>query len=194
MSWFKDYVYIPLGGSRRGKLRKNINILIVYVLSGLWHGASWNYVCWGFAFGVLLLFYNAIGANKKYPINTITGSRYHPGVKEFFEMLLTFIVFVIVTVFIRSDSLPQACSFIYGIFTHVPSLSDVLGTIGKGDLLMCAALIYFEYLQRDKEHALQIDGIRLFRYAPVRYLLYLTLLTIMFIYSGQVQTFIYFQF
>ena len=194
MSWFKDYVYIPLGGSRRGKFRKAMNIMIVYVLSGLWHGASWNYVFWGFAFGALLLIYNALGINKKYPLNEITGSRFHPGVKEFFEMLLTFIVFAIVSVFIRSDSLPQACSFIYGMFTHIPSLSDVWATIGKGDLLMCAALVYCEYLQRDKQHALQIDGIGVFRYTPARYLLYLALLAIMFVYSGQVQTFIYFQF
>ena len=194
MSWFKDYVYIPLGGSRRGKLRKTLNILIVYGLSGLWHGASWTYVCWGLAFGVLLLIYNWLGVNKKYPINTITGSRYYPTLKEFFQMLLTFLVFVIVTVFIRSDSMPQACRFISGIFTQIPTLSDVWSMVGKTDLLMCVAMIYIEWLQRDKQHALQIDGVRIFRHAPMRYLLYLTLLAIMMIFSGQVQTFIYFQF
>ena len=55
-SWFKSYVYIPLGGNRRGTVRTVCNLLIVWLLTGLWHGASWNFVLWGLYFGVLLIF------------------------------------------------------------------------------------------------------------------------------------------
>ena len=54
--WFKAYVYIPLGGSRKGRIRRDLNILIVWALTGLWHGAGWNFVLWGLYFAVLLIF------------------------------------------------------------------------------------------------------------------------------------------
>ena len=53
-TWFREYVYIPLGGNRRGKARQCLNLFIVWGLTGLWHGASWNFVVWGLMFGVLL--------------------------------------------------------------------------------------------------------------------------------------------
>lgn len=54
-TWFKEYVYIPLGGSRKGAVRRDINLMIVWMLTGLWHGAGWNFVLWGLYFGVLLI-------------------------------------------------------------------------------------------------------------------------------------------
>ena len=54
-SWFRDYVYIPLGGNRKGKLRQCVNIMIVWFLTGFWHGANWNFMIWGVYFGVILL-------------------------------------------------------------------------------------------------------------------------------------------
>ena len=57
-SWFRDYLYIPLGGNRKGTLRKYLNILIVFAVSGLWHGASWNFVIWGLIHGLMLVIYN----------------------------------------------------------------------------------------------------------------------------------------
>ena len=64
-SWFKEYVYIPLGGSRKGALRRDLNIMIVWALTGLWHGAGWNYVLWGLWFGVLLILEKRFLLNKK---------------------------------------------------------------------------------------------------------------------------------
>ena len=64
-SWFRDYLYIPLGGNRKGTLRKQINVLIVFCVSGLWHGASWNFVIWGAIHGLMQVVYNIFSDIKK---------------------------------------------------------------------------------------------------------------------------------
>ena len=66
MTWFRDYVYIPLGGSRRGRYRTYINLLIVFMLSGLWHGASFNYLIWGAVWGIVMVIARALGQKKYY--------------------------------------------------------------------------------------------------------------------------------
>lgn len=191
MSWFKDYIYIPLGGSRNGQARRTINILIVFGLSGLWHGANWTFVCWGLLYAVLIPVYNFFGANQKYA-DTITGSRFFPSLKEFLQMALTFFLFIIGWTLFRSESITQAAGFLYKFFTSMFDFRSAI--VGKSDLMLGMALLYYEWLQRDKQHALQIDGWGIFRYAAARYALYITLLVIMILFSGQVQTFIYFQF
>ncbi|MBR5685451.1 MAG: MBOAT family protein [Muribaculaceae bacterium] len=191
MSWFRDYVYIPLGGSRHGQVRMILNLIIVYGLSGLWHGANWTFICWGLLYAVLLPIYNAFGVNQKYS-DAVTGSRFLPSLREFLQMMLTFLLFIVGSTIFRSESMPQAIGFLSRMFTSLYDFSAPI--IGKSDLMLCIAFLYCEWLQRDKQHALQIDGYRIFRHASARYLLYALLLIILCLFSGQVQTFIYFQF
>lgn len=110
-SWFKDYLYIPLGGSKKGRIRKYINIMIVFVVSGLWHGANWTYVVWGGLNGV----YQVIGDLLK-PVKKKL-YEWLPFLKKNFGMKLVRIAFTFVLVnfshiFFRADSLSHAFDII----------------------------------------------------------------------------------
>ena len=78
-SWFRDYVYIPLGGNRVSLIKQYRNILIVWMLTGLWHGAAWNFVMWGLYYALLLMFEKSVGYGKKWSLPAAAaGSRWNP--------------------------------------------------------------------------------------------------------------------
>lgn len=108
-SWFTEYVYIPLGGSRKGKWRTQINIMIVFVISGLWHGASWNYVLWGAINGVLLVGIN-LYKGKASKERQVADNRWWPTGLETWQMFRTFSLFALTTVVFRLRDLAQAKS------------------------------------------------------------------------------------
>ena len=114
-SWFKDYLYIPLGGNRKGKVRKYINIMIVFLVSGLWHGAKWSYVIWGGLNGI----YQVIGAVFT-PFRNKIREKLHLK-KNFFPLMIIYIVvtFVLVDftwIFFRADTVQHAFAVIQSIF------------------------------------------------------------------------------
>ena len=114
-SWFKDYLYIPLGGNRKGKVRKYINIMIVFLVSGLWHGANWSYVIWGGLNGI----YQVIGAVFT-PFRNKIREKLHLK-KNFFPLMIIYIVvtFVLVDftwIFFRADTVQHAFAVIQSIF------------------------------------------------------------------------------
>lgn len=114
-TWFKDYVYIPLGGSRKGLLRNCINLFLVMLLSGLWHGASWNFVLWGALFGL---------CNVLQKLFSLTKSKYSLQAKSdivqqitgVLSTILCFVVTALIFVFFRADTLMTACAFLRRIF------------------------------------------------------------------------------
>lgn len=99
-SWFRDYVYIPLGGNRKGTLRTIFNIFVVWSLTGLWHGAAWNFIAWGMFYGVLLIL-------EKYVLKNILER-----VPVIFRHIGTLIVVMIGWVFFSSENMTQATDFI----------------------------------------------------------------------------------
>lgn len=103
-SWFRDYVYIPLGGSKKGVLKQIRNILIVWSLTGLWHGASWNFIVWGLYFGILLILEKFI--LKKYFSNV---PKFIKGIYTLFLVMISFVIF-------QGDSLSSAFNIIKGLF------------------------------------------------------------------------------
>lgn len=105
-SWFKDYVYIPLGGNRKGIIRQCINILIVWCLTGLWHGASWNFVIWGLYFGVLLII-------EKTLLKKVL--KLHPHLARVY----TFILIVISFVIFHFDDYHELILFLKGMFGNL---------------------------------------------------------------------------
>jgi len=128
-TWFRDYVYIPLGGNRRGLARQCLNILAVFALSGLWHGAAWHFVAWGLVHGVLQVAERVVGGIKK-PLTTRTTrteERFSNdesvgpvgSVVKFFQIMLTFIVVCLAWVFFRAESLSDA-GLIFGKLTQLP--------------------------------------------------------------------------
>lgn len=106
MLWIKDYIYFPLGGSRKGKLRQNINLLIIFLISGLWHGAAWHFVAWGLYHGLLITGYTIV---KNYSLMKIK-------LGEKFSILITFMLVTFGWVFFRAVSVTDAIRIFKKIF------------------------------------------------------------------------------
>lgn len=107
-TWFKDYVYIPLGGNRVGKLRNYFNLLVTFVISGVWHGANWTFFFWGTLHGVLLCIEKALGIGKQK----------FTGIIKFFHWAITFVLVCLAWILFRANNLSDAMMVIKGIFTN----------------------------------------------------------------------------
>lgn len=115
-SWFKDYLYIPLGGNRKGKWRKYLNIMIVFTTSGLWHGANWTYVIWGALNGIYQIIGSLLKKVRK-KANQVLGLNPDAFSHKLFETIVTFALVDFAWIFFRADSLSQAVEAIRSIFT-----------------------------------------------------------------------------
>ncbi|MGL6267944.1 MAG: MBOAT family O-acyltransferase [Chitinophagaceae bacterium] len=112
--WFRDYLYIPLGGSRNGRSKAIRNIFIVFLISGFWHGANWTFIIWGSIHAVLYIPFFLRGANKP-ELQNASSERLAPGLKNLPEILLTFSLVCFAWIFFRSDSLNDALQYISGL-------------------------------------------------------------------------------
>lgn len=113
-TWFKDYVYIPLGGNRVGRLHNYFNLLVTFVVSGIWHGANWTFCCWGALHGLLLCIEKALGISRQN----------YTGAKKLCHWAVTFVLVCFAWILFRADSLSDAATVVTGIFTNwgVPRL------------------------------------------------------------------------
>ena len=115
-TWFRDYLYFPLGGSRKGRLRKHINLMIVFLLSGLWHGAAFTYVIWGGLSGLFQVLGEYLQPVRK-KLSELCGLEKRLRIKAAGSIFMTFMLFCMSLVFFRSESLSQALSIMKKIFT-----------------------------------------------------------------------------
>lgn len=197
MTWFRDYIYFPLGGSRCSRLKVIRNTMIVFFVSGLWHGANWTFIAWGMYHACLIALFMLLGMSVKYKNNPAEG-RLFPNLKEFCQMLSTFFLAVIGWILFRAESIGQALDYLAHLFT--PSLLNISGIGGKQTLLLCLLILFVEWIQRNKQHALQFDKNDkwgwVFKYSTVRNALYIILsfVCIYFYTSNEKSDFIYFQF
>lgn len=193
-TWFRDYIYFPLGGSRCSKWKMIRNVFIVWGISGLWHGANWTFVCWGLYHAVILNVYNVLGIKTKRddePKLVGGGGQFWFNYKDFARILLTFVLAVFGWTIFRAESMNQAVDF----FTSMCSGGFFKGPVyGQQELILCAILIVIEWLQRDKQHALQFGDIKLFQSRLARWGIYYLILVAIAYFAGASQTFIYFQF
>lgn len=201
MTWFRDYVYIPLGGSRCGRWLIIRNVIIVWTISGFWHGANWTFVCWGLYHGVLLVMYNLLGWNQKYD-HTVAFGKWFPTFKEALQIGLTLLLVMIGLIIFRSDSIIDAFSYIMGICnSSIVDIDECLSEIQAFWLELyilipaTIALIVTEWCQRDKQHGLVLDGNGMIsKYVLVRYSVYLLLLLAISGLYVEKTEFIYFRF
>ena len=190
-TWFRDYIYFPLGGSRCEKWKVIRNVYIVWCISGLWHGANWTFVCWGLFHATLLAIYNILGINTKYK-ETVAFGKHLPNVKETCQMTLTFVLVVIGWIIFRAENVTEAYEFISRMF--ITLFDNYSIKYGKVILLYGLALLVIEWLQREKQHALQFSDCKPFKFRWVRLTIYYVLLVLIMQNIGNEQTFIYFQF
>lgn len=191
-TWFRDYVYIPMGGSRVGKAKVVRNTFVIFLLSGLWHGANWTFIAWGAYHSLLFLPLILTGKNRKYT-NQVADGRWLPSIKETGQMLVTFLFAVIGWIIFRADSIGQAWGYFCGIcnkslFT-VPWLN--LKSYYLPVVFSIFVLLVVEWLQRDKEHAFDLSGIKSH---VLKFAIYYLMVVVLFWFGGQSETFIYFQF
>ena len=191
-TWFRDYIYFPLGGSRCEKWKVIRNVYVVWAISGLWHGAAWTFVCWGLFHATLLAVYNLLGINTKYKEVAAAG-RTFPSIKELAQMSLTFLLAVIGWIIFRAESMGQAVDYFHAMVTNPFYKPTML--YGIRYVAFAFLLLAVEWLQRDKQHALQISGDNIFtRNAAVRYAFYIIFAMLSLGMAGTQSDFIYFQF
>jgi alginate O-acetyltransferase complex protein AlgI len=185
-SWFRDYVYIPLGGSRVSLGKAIRNVFIIFLVSGFWHGARWTFVAWGALNAIYFLPMLLLKQNRK-NIEIVAKGKLLPNVREFLQIIGTFFIVVIGWIFFRAESIRQAIDYLVHMFSA--SLFTMPGKIRY--IPFVAFLILIEWLQRDKEHALQVGTIK----KPwLRWAVYYCVIFLIMLFAGQQQEFIYFQF
>ena len=189
-TWFVDYVYIPLGGSRNGKWKTVRNTLIIFGLSGLWHGANWTYIVWGFYHAFLFIPLFLFGLNHKRK-DVVAAQSWHPSWKEALQMLTTFCFVVIGWIIFRAENIGQAWGYISRMFCE---FDGTFPKHGNTPLSYCGIVLLVEWMQRKKEHAFQIPHRSLFAYRPVRWIFYFAVFVCTYFFMGNQSTFIYFQF
>ena len=191
-AWFAQYVYFPLGGSRCSRSRTIVNTIIVFALSGLWHGADWTFVLWGLYLG--LLFIPLILFKSRRYKDTAAHGRLLPSWREFVSILVTFLLINFGWILFRAPDVATFGAFTARLFS--PSLFSPHGLTMKmaSMLLWCGGLVIVEWLQRERQHVLQIDGIGVLGTRAARLTLYAVMVAAIFYFAGEVQTFIYFQF
>ncbi|MEM6342869.1 MAG: MBOAT family O-acyltransferase [Bacteroidota bacterium] len=190
-TWFRDYLYIPLGGSRGGKSLVLRNTFIIFMVSGFWHGANWTFIIWGAIHALLFLPLILTGKNRS-NLNVVAHGKLFPSIKEVFSMGSTFLIVSLAWIFFRAESVGSAIDYLSAIFSS--SLFN-MPSIGSNQLILFAGiflLLGIEWVNREKPHPFTWDT----SLPPVyvRWTVYSVFTWIIILFGGAQQTFIYFQF
>ncbi len=189
-SWFRDYLYIPLGGSKGGTWMKVRNTFIIFLVSGFWHGANWTFIVWGLL-NALFIMPSIIFNTNRDNLETVAQGKFFPTFREFFSMALTFGLTVFAWIFFRAESLTHAVKYVSGIFsTTLFSVPDI--NLPKKLFVVLVLFIMVEWLGREQQFAIAKLGLRFPR--PARLAFYYAIVFCLFYFSNAGQTFIYFQF
>lgn len=193
-TWFRDYLYIPLGGSKGSLLKIVRNTFIIFLVSGFWHGANWTFIIWGFLNALYFLPLLLVKRNRR-NLDIVAENRVLPTIKELLSMLTTFFLTVFAWIFFRAESVSQAFSYINRIFTkELLKLPIIIGS-GKKELLVILLTMIFviiEWIGRRNEYAIEKLFISNKRW--IRWGFYYIILLVIFLMAGKEQEFIYFQF
>lgn len=184
-TWFRDYIYIPLGGSRVSKGKIIRNTFIIFLVSGFWHGANWTFVIWGAFHAVLFMPLILMKKNRRYTDNVAT-NRNLPSLKELFQLAFTFILATFGWIIFRSNDIGQAFHFFQKMLNEslfsIPMLSKCF--------IYIAIMLVVEWINREQEHEFKKQS----KFKVVRYTIYYAIMLAIVLLSYQQETFIYFQF
>jgi alginate O-acetyltransferase complex protein AlgI len=193
-SWFRDYLYIPLGGSRQNMAIKIRNTFIIFIVSGFWHGANWTFIVWG-AINALFILPSIIRKTNRSNLGIVADGKVLPSLKDTFAMLSTFAITVFAWIFFRAENLAHAGNYISEIFSR--SLFTGSAVTRTGEFLTAGLLILFfigiEWSGRSHKYA--IENIVKYKKRTVRWAIYAGILFLIVMYMPAKSTpFIYFQF
>jgi D-alanyl-lipoteichoic acid acyltransferase DltB (MBOAT superfamily) len=187
-TWFRDYVYIPIGGSQGTKWQTVRNIIFMFLISGFWHGANWTFLFWGMYNALLFLPLLLSNKNRQHT-NIIAEGHIFPSLKEVAQITATFFLVVLGWIFFRAATIADAFNYIKLIFSS--SLFQGVELFNNDIFKFIIILIVIEWLQRNQQHGLAMERIKL---PIIRWGIYLILLYCIIYHGGTQQGFIYFQF
>lgn len=192
-SWFKDYLYFPLGGSKGGMLLKIRNTFIIFIVSGFWHGANWTFIVWGLLNALYIMPSIIFNTNRAH-LDIVAKGRYLPTLREFLSMGLTFSLTVFAWIFFRAIDVTHAVNYISEILSS--SLFTIPYFVGIGltppIILTIILFLIVEWIGREEQYAIAQLGIKWYR--PIRWAMYYAIIFAIYNLGGSEQQFIYFQF
>ena len=197
-TWFRDYLYIPLGGSKVSRAMKLRNTFIIFIVSGFWHGANWTFIFWGFLNACYFLPLLLADKNRT-NLEIVAMDKWLPSWKEFLQISITFSLTVFAWIFFRAQNMHHAFTFIQGIVeglahksAYIETLNFLRWNIGKSIPILVIIFMLVEWIGRSQQFAIQNLGLQWPR--TVRWGLYYIIIIAIFIFGGSEQQFIYFQF
>jgi alginate O-acetyltransferase complex protein AlgI len=196
-SWFRDYLYIPLGGSRVGKLKSVRNIFIIFLVSGFWHGANWTYISWGFIHACGFLPLLLLNRNRENTSEIVAYNRKRPTIRQCWQMIKTFVFVTAAWIFFRADSIRVAFDQFKIIVTsaiHYPRQFLHLPPLGRAIFTYVIPLLFCDWRFRRDERRLHFSNSKF-----ANWIFYIVLMVLVFNqFLGylviQPSSFIYFQF
>ncbi|NSL90205.1 MBOAT family protein [Chitinophaga sp. Mgbs1] len=192
-TWFRDYLYIPLGGSKGGTWMKIRNTFIIFIVSGFWHGANWTFIAWG-ALNALYFLPLLLTDKNRNNLGIVAQGKIFPSWRDVLNVSLTFGLTTIAWIFFRAKSMHEAFTYISGMFSwsffRKPEFHT--GHALETQLILVILFMMIEWKGRESKYAIESLGLKW--KAPVRYAFYYVLVIAIFWFAGKEQQFIYFQF
>lgn len=192
-TWFRDYLYFPLGGSRGGIWATIRNTFIIFLVSGFWHGANWTFIIWGALNAVYFMPLLLLKRNRQH-LDIVAKGKTFPSLKEFGSMLLTFSLTVLAWIFFRAESVSHALHFISSMFSSslftIPDFPRI--KYAYFEMLLIIFFLVIEWKGREDNYAIAKLGIG--SATGLRWAFYFLLCFMIFSFQGKQQEFIYFQF
>ena len=186
-TWFRDYLYIPLGGSRGSRVQTLRNVAVIFLVSGLWHGANWTFVAWGAVHAVLFLPLILLDRNRSHTTDVVAQGKLLPSFKELLQVFSTFTLATLAWVFFRAESITEAAIYLKSIVINSNTGSN---RIVLTALLWAGVMLAVDWLQRSGTPSWWLSK----RATPARWLAYgvVVWLCLKNLHNGS--SFIYFQF
>ena len=193
VTWFRDYLYIPLGGSRGGTWMKIRNIFVIFIVSGFWHGANWTYIAWGALNAIYFLPLILLNRNR-INTDTVAQNRHLPTFKEFYQISVTFGLTIVSMAVFRSENIAHAYRYLSTIFSKslftIPHF--ITTSIFQITLFLIVLFFIVEWIGRNEKYAIEKLGLKWKK--SYRYAMYYSIIIAIYLFMGEPQQFIYFQF
>ncbi|MFV0157259.1 MBOAT family protein [Empedobacter falsenii] len=191
-TWFRDYLYIPLGGSLGGNWMRVRNTFIIFIVSGFWHGANWTFIFWGFL-NALFIMPSILLKTNRTNLEIVAQDRFFPTFRELFNMMLTFALTVLAWIFFRANSITHAFEYIGGIFNQSLFTFPTLRKSALATLFLVVFLLLTEWMGRRNNYG--IEKLLLEKPRWVRWSFYAFVLMLIGLFlQTEESPFIYFQF